>query len=166
MWARAFFFFLQIFPLSVLRPKERSGQPWRVIMACHFSSTFLTMHDPDWSQNTHLGSWHTAQKYITWVRRSVSVMNIETRRTCIRVCACVCVWACPIRLNFCAFFLYFYSFYQDVFLKRKSSTRGPRAEGPLGEDGCTTQTPKPTLSPLLKLDPRSNQRQLGVVGGN
>lgn len=24
----------------------------RVIMACHFSSVFLTMHDPDWSQNT------------------------------------------------------------------------------------------------------------------
>lgn len=28
----------------------RGGQ--RVIMACHFSSVFLTVHDPDWSQNT------------------------------------------------------------------------------------------------------------------
>lgn len=41
-------------PISGEAGGEQRGQKWHVIMACHFSSTFPTMHDPDWSQNTHL----------------------------------------------------------------------------------------------------------------
>lgn len=49
-------YFFKSITLSVVRQGESRGQPWHVIMACHFSSTFPTMHDPDWSQNTHLGA--------------------------------------------------------------------------------------------------------------
>lgn len=180
-------------PISGEAGGEKRGQPWYVIMACHFSSTFPTMHDPDWSQNTHLGSWHTAQKYITWVRGSTSIMITETRRACICVCMVYSLqhhgWefktgassvacsqkeaergcrASPIHLHVCMFFLYFYSYHQDAFLERKSSTRALELRALWERMAAPYRPPHPEspLSPLLKLDPRSNQRQLGVVGGN
>lgn len=80
--------FLKVSPILVGMQKGGSrGQLWHVIMACHFSSTFLTMHDPDWSQNTQLGSWHSAQKYITCVRGSTSIAITATRRASICVCS-------------------------------------------------------------------------------
>lgn len=57
-----------------------------------------------------------------------------------------------------------------MYLLRESQVHKPFSSGPSRRGWlCHTDphaTQNPTLSPLLKLDPRSNQRQLGVVGGN
>ena len=194
----------------MVRRGERRGQPWHVIMACHFSSTFPTMHDPDWSQNAHLGSWHTAQKYITWVRGSTSIVITWTRRACVNMCACVfvcvCVCVCMcvewgvqpstswpgvrdrrflsslkekekqredvgvlpfISISACSSCTLIRTI--RMHFSRESQAHEPLSWGPSGRGWLRhtdPHTPKPTLSPLLKLDPRSNQRQLGVVGGN
>lgn len=66
------------------------------------------------------------------------------------------------------FFWCFISYRQDVFLERKSSTWALELRA-LWERMAAPHRPphpEPIPSPLLKLDPRSNQRQLGVVGGN
>lgn len=55
---------------------------------------------------------------------------------------------------------------RTYFLRESQAREALGLRAPWEWMAAPRRPPNPLLAPLLKLDPRSNQRQLGVVGGN
>lgn len=67
---------------SITIEAGRTEEICHAIMACHFSSTFLTKHDPDWSQKTHVRRLKCT-KMIYSVQRFVQGHDYQGQKSCI-----------------------------------------------------------------------------------